>query len=82
MAALSSAANCGKIAAHFIQQRDQPLSRIDQKSWRRMIGYVPQEVFLFSDTVGNNIAFGAGDADTEAIERAALEADLAAETPA
>ncbi|ARA94900.1 ABC transporter ATP-binding protein [Rhodothermaceae bacterium RA] len=43
---------------------------------RSHIGYVPQEVFLFSDTVAGNIAFGALDASQEAIEQAAREADL------
>ena len=43
---------------------------------REHIGYVPQDVFLFSDTVANNIAFGALDADREAIAEAAREADL------
>ena len=37
---------------------DQPLSRIDQKSWRRMIGYVPQETLLLHDTIMNNITLG------------------------
>ncbi len=36
---------------------------------RKQIGYVPQDVFLFSDTVANNIAFGAPDADQERIEQ-------------
>lgn len=43
---------------------------------RQAIGYVPQEVFLFSDTVANNIAFGRLDAGQEAIEQAAREAEL------
>lgn len=43
---------------------------------RQAIGYVPQEVFLFSDTIANNIAFGNMDADSAAIEAAAEEADL------
>lgn len=43
---------------------------------RSAIGYVPQEVFLFSDTVANNIAFGKLDAGQEAIEEAAREAEL------
>lgn len=43
---------------------------------RENIGYVPQEVFLFSDTVGNNIAFGALDASEEDIQEAAREAEL------
>ena len=45
---------------------------------RGAIGYVPQEVFLFSDTVGNNIAFGEMDATDELVRRAAEEADLLA----
>ena len=43
---------------------------------REHIGYVPQEIFLFSDTVGSNIAFGRLDADRGSIEGAAYEAAL------
>ncbi len=35
-----------------------PLPQLQIKSYRKMIGAVPQEVFLFSDTIGNNIRFG------------------------
>ena len=45
---------------------------------RRAIGVVPQEVFLFSDTVGHNVAFGAQDATDTEIRQAATEADLLA----
>jgi ATP-binding cassette subfamily B protein len=38
---------------------------------RRAIGLVFEETFLFSDTIGNNIAFADLDADDEVIERAA-----------
>lgn len=43
---------------------------------RSSIGYVPQEVFLFSDTVANNIAFGELDAPDDHVEEAAREAEL------
>ncbi|MDQ7040451.1 MAG: ABC transporter ATP-binding protein [Rhodothermus sp.] len=43
---------------------------------RRAIGYAPQDVFLFSDTVAANIAFGELEADPVHIEQAACEADL------
>ena len=33
-------------------------SRISARQLRRSIGFVPQETFLFSDTLANNIAFG------------------------
>ena len=34
------------------------LKTLKIKTYRKMIGAVPQEVFLFSDTIGNNIQFG------------------------
>jgi len=40
---------------------DQPLAQIDQKKWRRMIGYVPQETLLLHDTIRNNITLGDAD---------------------
>lgn len=36
---------------------------------RRKIGYVPQDVFLFSDTVSNNVAFGVGEARQSEVEK-------------
>jgi ATP-binding cassette subfamily B protein len=43
---------------------------------RRQIGYVPQETFLFSATLGENIAFGVKDASEAEIRRAAEIAGL------
>jgi ATP-binding cassette subfamily B multidrug efflux pump len=37
----------------------QPIKKFDVFVLRKSIGYVPQEVFLFSDTIRNNIAFSA-----------------------
>jgi len=46
----------------------QNISRMDLNNLRRRIGYVPQDVFLFSDTVSANIAFGKPHAGQEKIE--------------
>jgi ATP-binding cassette subfamily B protein len=46
-------------------------------SLRGAIGFVPQETFLFSDTLGGNVAFGVPDAPHEKIEWAAGVAQLA-----
>ncbi len=35
-----------------------PLAQVNLKSWRRMIGYIPQETILMHDTVLNNITLG------------------------
>jgi ATP-binding cassette, subfamily C, bacterial len=35
-----------------------PLREIDLASWRRMVGYVPQELVLFHDTIFANVALG------------------------
>ena len=37
---------------------DLPLGEIDTRGWRRMIGYVPQDTFLFHDTVLANVTLG------------------------
>ncbi|MFN3316481.1 MAG: ABC transporter ATP-binding protein, partial [Raineya sp.] len=44
--------------------------------YRNHIGYVPQDVFLFSDTIAANIAFGSPQMDKQAIEQAAQWADV------
>ena len=43
----------------------QPIKKYDVFALRKSIGYVPQEVFLFSDTIRNNIAFSANRNYTE-----------------
>jgi ATP-binding cassette subfamily B multidrug efflux pump len=43
---------------------------------RTQLGYVPQDVFLFSDTIYNNIAFGLTQPDKEKIYQAAKDADV------
>jgi ATP-binding cassette subfamily B protein len=53
------------------------LRELDPAELRRQIGFVPQETFLFSATVGENIAFGVENATEEQIYRAAEIAGLA-----
>ncbi|MEX0843875.1 MAG: ABC transporter ATP-binding protein [Balneolaceae bacterium] len=57
------------------------LDGVDLKKWplrklRSAIGFVPQETFLFSDTIGDNIAFGVDDASESQIETAAEKAQV------
>lgn len=52
------------------------INHIDLEGLRRRIGYVPQETFLFSDTIRNNIAYGKPDASQEEIEAAARAAQV------
>lgn len=54
------------------------IDQVNLNSLRSSIGYVPQEVFLFSDTIGNNIAFGLNtdEASNELIEKAAKQAHV------
>jgi ATP-binding cassette subfamily B protein len=50
---------------------DIPVRQIKLQSLRSQVGYVPQDVFLFSDTVKANIAFGTDVVDVEKIKAAA-----------
>jgi len=57
----------------------RPIREFPLAVLRRNIGFVPQETFLFSDTIRGNIAFGAEDATDEEVRRAAEAANIAAE---
>jgi ATP-binding cassette subfamily B protein len=50
------------------------LQDYDFRHLRQQVGFVPQQVFLFSDTIANNIAFGLDQYDQERIEQAARDA--------
>jgi ATP-binding cassette subfamily C protein len=49
---------------------DVPLAEVNLKSWRRMIGYIPQETILLHDTVLNNVTLGDPDLSTADVEEA------------
>jgi len=56
-----------------------PLNRINIDSLHDQLSYVPQDVFLFSDTVSNNIRFGRPGADQATVEKAARQASVHSE---
>ncbi len=61
----------GTVCIDDVDVRDYDLT-----SLRSQLGYVPQDVFLFSDTIAQNIAFGAGDLSEDQIAAAARDADV------
>ena len=54
---------------------DVPLGEIDASAWRRMIGYVPQETFLFHDTVMANVTLGESGISRADVETALRRAE-------
>ncbi len=54
----------------------QSIQKYNLSCLRSQIGFVPQDVFLFSDSIRNNIAFGNPDMNEEKIFQAAKDADL------
>jgi ATP-binding cassette subfamily B protein len=62
-------ADSGRVLVDGVDVRDWSL-----ESLRSQISTIEQDVFLFSRTLAENIAFGCADADQEAIEQAAHEA--------
>jgi ATP-binding cassette subfamily B protein len=57
----------GRLTIH-----NTPISQLNTSQLRQNIGYVPQEVFLFSDSIRNNITFGAEADDNSIIESARI----------
>jgi ATP-binding cassette subfamily B protein len=55
---------------------ERPIQDYSLASLRGQMGVVPQDVFLFSDTIANNIAFGLDRPDQEVISKAAQDADV------
>jgi ATP-binding cassette subfamily B protein len=55
---------------------NMPIQKYGLQDLRRQIGYAPQDTFLFSDTVFNNIKFGQDAATDEEVREAARLADL------
>ena len=55
---------------------DIDIMQIPFKKVRESIGYVPQDNFLFSDTIANNIGFATKTYNTEMLEEAARLADV------
>lgn len=67
-------APAGQVLIDGLPIREWPLSTL-----RAAVGFVPQETFLFSTSIRDNIAFGVPDATDEEIEQAATRAHIAAE---
>jgi ATP-binding cassette subfamily B protein len=65
----------GKISINGIE-----LNQMDLENLRSQISYVPQDVFLFSDTIKNNINFGSVDQSmdnaVDAAEKAAIRTEI------
>ena len=53
---------------------ESSLKTINLSEYRQQIGFVPQEVFLFSDTIRNNIALGINEIGAGQVEQAAKHA--------
>lgn len=57
----------------------RPIQQYPIAKLRRNIGFVPQETFLFSDTIRENIAFGVENATDDQIQNAAQGASIASD---
>jgi ATP-binding cassette subfamily B multidrug efflux pump len=60
----------------------RPIREWPLETLRRSIGYVPQDTYLFGETIGGNIAFGLPEYDAQRIREAAGIASLDAEVEA
>lgn len=58
-----------------IEIDDVPLSNLDMEKWRKMIGYVPQEIFLFPDSIHENVTMADPNITAEQTVEALKHAD-------
>ncbi|MBQ6117317.1 MAG: ABC transporter ATP-binding protein [Oscillospiraceae bacterium] len=65
-----------EVSAGSISVDGTDVRRLTQASLRRSIGIVQQDVFLFADTVRENIRFGRPDATDEEVAQAARKAEI------
>ncbi len=61
----------GKILVDGIE-----LSEKNIKSWRKRIGYIPQQIYLIDSTVAENVAFGEDTIDEEKVKEALKKANI------
>jgi ATP-binding cassette subfamily B protein len=66
-------------AEHMVLIDDLSVRKWKLQSLREQIGFVPQETFLFSETIRQNIAFGVPEASAEQVEQSATIAHIATE---
>ena len=61
-----------------LQVDDKIITKHNSRSWQRLIGYVPQQIYLSDDTIAANIAFGISpkDLNQSAVEKASKIANL------
>ncbi|MDX5428915.1 MAG: ABC transporter ATP-binding protein/permease [Bacteroidota bacterium] len=59
-----------------IEVDGKDLRTVNLDDYRSSLGFVPQEAFLFSDTIGHNIAFGLDSMDKNHVVKAAQQADV------
>ncbi|HEY6506322.1 MAG TPA: ABC transporter ATP-binding protein [Chitinophagaceae bacterium] len=59
-----------------IEIEGEDIRKVDLRSFREQISYVPQDVFLFSETIGNNIRFGLEQTTHDTVAIAAKQANV------
>jgi ATP-binding cassette subfamily B protein len=64
------------VSSGEIRVDNTPIIDYNLTSLRSQMGYVPQDVFLFSETISNNVRFGKPDLPQDRVEQAVRDADL------
>lgn len=64
------------VSSGTIRIDHEPIQAYDLHDLRRQMGYVPQDVFLFSETISNNVRFGQPQLSEEKVVQATKDADL------